>query len=679
MSDYADLLKPFKLKHLLLRNRVMSTAHAPHYAEDGMPGERYQLYHTEKAKGGLGLTIFGGSSSVAVDSPLSFSQIDVSHDRVLPYLRKFAGRVHEQGAALFCQITHLGRRGRWDTRYWLPLIGPSKNREPLHRAFAKEMEDFDFPRVIKAYGAAALRCRESGLDGCEVIAVAHHLIDSFLSPAVNQRTDAYGGSLENRARFGLEVLQEVRRVVGSDYVVGLRLSGDELLEGGLAAEDCVSLATLYAQSGLIDYLNVYQAHGDTFRGIATMLPNMSYPSAPFLYLASAVKAKTDLPVFHASGIRDVATANRAVAEGHVDMVAMTRGHIADPYIVRKLMEDRPDAIRQCVGAAYCIDRSSSGLDMACIQNAATGREASMPHVIAKSSASKRVVVAGGGPAGLEAARVAAARGHRVVLFEASDALGGQLKLAKLVPWREALSGIVRWLERELREARVELRLRTPATVEAVLKEEPDVVVVATGGHAAPATFEGAGHAVNSWQVLSGQAAAGSNVLVYDECGQHQGVGCADYLSHKGAAVELVTLDRMAGEDVGGPSQSTYLRRLYKQNVVMSPNLRLRSVYPEGNALIAVLKNEHSDEEEERKVDQVVCELGTLPNDELYFGLKPHSRNLGEIDLDALAEDKLRLIERNPDGRFQLFRVGDAVLGRNVHAAIYESARILKNI
>jgi 2,4-dienoyl-CoA reductase-like NADH-dependent reductase (Old Yellow Enzyme family) len=253
MSDYADLLKPFKLKHLPLRNRVMSTAHAPHFAEDGMPSERYQLYHAEKAKGGIGLTIFGGSSSVAVDSPLSFSQIDISHDRVLPYLQNFAKRVHEQGAALFCQITHLGRRGRWDTRYWLPLIGASKNREPLHRAFAKEMEDFDFPRVIRAYGAAARRCRESGLDGCEVIAVAHHLIDSFLSPAVNQRTDQYGGSLENRARFGLEVLQEVRRAVGPDYVVGLRLSGDELLEGGLAAEDCMQLAMLYGQSGFIDF------------------------------------------------------------------------------------------------------------------------------------------------------------------------------------------------------------------------------------------------------------------------------------------------------------------------------------------------------------------------------------------------------------------------------------------
>jgi len=222
MSDYADLLKPFKLKHLPLRNRVMSTAHAPHFAEDGMPGERYQLYHAEKAKGGIGLTIFGGSSSVAVDSPLSFSQIDISHDRVLPYLQNFAKRVHEQGAALFCQITHLGRRGRWDTRYWLPLIGASKNREPLHRAFAKEMEDFDFPRVIRAYGAAARRCRESGLDGCEVIAVAHHLIDSFLSPAVNQRTDQYGGSLENRARFGLEVLQEVRPAQ--------RLSGGQCLD-----------------------------------------------------------------------------------------------------------------------------------------------------------------------------------------------------------------------------------------------------------------------------------------------------------------------------------------------------------------------------------------------------------------------------------------------------------------
>jgi hypothetical protein len=266
-----------------------------------------------------------------------------------------------------------------------------------------------------------------------------------------------------------------------------------------------------------------------------------------------------------------------------------------------------------------------------------------------------------------------------VLFEASDALGGQLKLAKLVPWREALSGIVRWLERELREARVELRLKAPATVEAVLKEEPDVVVVATGGHAAPPAFEGAGHAVTSWQVLSGQVEGGSTVLVYDECGQHQGIGCADYLSHKGAAVELVTPDRMAGEEVGGLTQSTYLRRLYQRNVVMSPNLRLRSIYPEGNALIAVLKNEHSDEEEERKVDQIVCELGTLPNDELYFGLKPHARNRGEIDLDALARDELRPIENNPDGRFQLFRVGDAVASRNVHAAIYESGRIMKSI
>jgi pyruvate/2-oxoglutarate dehydrogenase complex dihydrolipoamide dehydrogenase (E3) component len=224
-----------------------------------------------------------------------------------------------------------------------------------------------------------------------------------------------------------------------------------------------------------------------------------------------------------------------------------------------------------------------------------------------------------------------------------------------------------------------LRLKTPATVEAVLREAPDVVVVATGGHAAPPAFTGAEHAVTSWQILSGRVAAGSNVMVYDECGQHQGIGCADYLSHKGAAVELVTLDRMAGEEVGGPSQSTYLRRLYRQNVVMSPNLRLRSVYPEGNALIATLKNEHSDEEEERKVDQLVCELGTLPNDELYFGLKPHARNRGEIDLDALAEDKLRPIETNPAGSFQLFRVGDAVLSRNVHAAIYESARILKNV
>jgi dimethylglycine catabolism A len=678
MTAFDPLLRPFKLKRLTLRNRIMSTAHAPGFAEDGMPAERYQLYQEEKAKGGLGLTMFGGSSSVAIDSPLPFSQIDISGDRILPYLEQMAGRIHRHGAAVFCQITHLGRRGAWDGRHWLPLIGPSANREILHRSFAKEMEDWDFRRVFKAFADAAERCRRGGLDGCEVIAAAHHLIDSFLSPAVNQRQDKYGGTLENRMRFGLEVLQAIRERVGDDFIVGLRLAGDELLEGGLSAADCLRIATGFANSGLVDYFSVYQAHGDTFRALAALMPDMSFPPAPFLYLASAVKAEVDIPIFHASAIRDLATAARAVAEGHVDMVAMTRAHIADPHITRKLIEGRADDIRQCVGANYCVDRVGRGGDMACIQNVATGREKHIPHEVPRGAGGKHVVVVGGGPGGLEAARVAALRGHRVVLFEKEVRFGGQLNLAKAVTWRENLSGIVRWLEMQVGRLGVELRPGIMATPDAVLAVAPDIVVIATGGRPRPPGFAGAELTLPAWPILSGAAQIGSNVLLYDEIGAAAGAGTAALMAARGALVEMATPDRLVGEQIGPTAQVAHLRKLYEGNVVLSPNLRLTGAYREGNGLVAVLRNEYTDKEEERSVDQIVCELGTLPEDELYRILKPRSRNLGEVDYEALVDGRPQGVAANPSGEFQLFRVGDAIQSRDVHAALFDSMRLLKD-
>jgi 2,4-dienoyl-CoA reductase-like NADH-dependent reductase (Old Yellow Enzyme family) len=677
MGQYDALLKPFKIKNLTLKNRVISTSHAPSYGRDGKPAERYQLYHEEKAKGGIALTMFGGSTSVALDSPASpWNQLSVADDSIIPYFQEFAERVHRHGAALMCQITHMGRRTRWDTEHWLPTISASPRREPAHRSFPKEMEDWDIRRVVKAYGDGARRCRDGGLDGCELIC-GSHLIEQFWSPRSNVRTDKYGGSLEDRMRFGFEVLAEMRRQTGDDFILGMRFSADELAEGGLTMEDCLTIARRHAEEGLVDFLNVNGGNVASHMELAIALPNMAFPVAPFLYLASAVKAETELPVFHACRITDIATAARAVEEGHLDMVAMTRAHMTDPHIVRKLMEGRVDDIRPCVGAAYCIDRIYVGGDSLCLHNPATGREAKLPHVITKADRRRRVVVVGAGPAGLEAARVSAERGHQVVLFERAERTGGQVNIAAKAGWREALSGITRWLDGQVRRLGVDLRLETEATREAVLAERPELVVVATGGRANKGWFEGSELAVSSWDILTGAVEPAENVLLFDDAADHQGLSCAEVMARRGSLVELVSPDRMLGEEIGSTNFSVHLRELYKHGVILTPDQRLHQVYREGNRFVAVLKNEYTYEEEERVVDQVVAEHGTLPVDDLYFALKPLSRNLGELDLQALVDGRPQEVANNPEGSFHLFRVGDAVASRNIHAAIYDSLRLCK--
>ncbi len=678
MAEYDALLEPFQLKHLTIRNRIVSTSHAPAYAEDAMPGERYQLYHVEKAKGGIGMTMFGGSSTVSVECPATFGQLDMSGDRIVPYLEQFSERVHEHGAALMCQISHMGRRTRWDAGDWLPPVAPSAIREPEHRSFPKEMEDWDFERVIHDFGQAARRCKEGGLDGVELSFSGTHLIQQFWSPAFNHRTDEYGGSLENRMRLGFEVLDEVRRQVGEDYIAGVRVTGDELLEGGLSHEDVMEIVSILVRSGKVDFINTMFSSVQDYRSLPLNIPGMAFPVAPYLHLASAIKATIDIPVFYAGRIPDPATAARAIEEGHVDMVAMTRPHIADPHIAVKLREGRPEDIRECVGANYCIDRIYLPGDALCIQSPATGREATMPHTIPETDgARRRVVVAGGGPAGLEAARVSALRGHEVVLFEAADALGGQVNIAATATWRQSLSGITRWLEAQVRKAGVEVRLGTEATAEAVMAAEPDIVVVATGGMPNKGAVEGAEHAVTTWDVLTGAVEPGANVLLFDDQGGHQGPSCAEHMAGRGSQVEVATPERYLGVEFGGTNWPIHLRELYGKGVVMTPDLRLMQVYPEGNRLVAVMRNEYTLAEEERIVDQVVCEHGTLPRDDLYFALKPHSSNLGRMDLGALIAGESQAEAPNAEGRFQLFRVGDAVASRNIHAAIYDSLRLCK--
>ena len=674
---YPHLLQPFRLRHLTFKNRLMSTSHAPGYVEDRHPKLRYQLYHEEKAKGGLALTMFGGSSNVAPDSPSAFGQIYIGDDSIVPVLQEFSERVHRHGCAIMCQITHMGHRTLWNVEDWLPPLAPSVVREHAHRSFPKEMDRGDIRRVVRAFGDAAVRCKEGGLDGTELLAHGH-LINQFWSPLVNRRTDEYGGSLENRARFGLEVLEEVRRRVGDDFLVGIRMMGDELKEGGLTQDDCLALGKMYADTGMCDFLNVIAGQVGDERGLSKALPSMAGPRAPFVHIAARMKRETGLAVFHATRIADLATAEHCVREGLVDMVAMTRAHMTDPHIVAKMMRGEEERIRPCVGAGYCIDRIYVGGDALCLHNPATGREKTMPHVIEPGPGPQRkVVVVGAGPAGLEAARVSALRGHEVVVFEAASEAGGQVVLAAKATWRKDLLGITEWLAAEVEHLGVTLHLNRYVEAADVLAEQPDVVVVATGGVPNVEWVEGAEHVVSVWDVLGGQVEPGAEVLVFDDHGDHQAPSVVDFLASRGSSVELVTPDRMSAHDVGATNFPVYLESFYSKGVKLTPDHRLHRVEREDNRLRALLRNEYSDAEVTRSVDQVVVEHGTLPAAELFLDLAPQARNGGELDIEALIAGRPQETATNEEGAFTLFRVGDAVASRNIHAAIYDSLRLCK--
>ncbi|MCP4874399.1 MAG: NADH:flavin oxidoreductase [Gammaproteobacteria bacterium] len=673
------LLQPYQLKHLTLKNRIMTTSHEPAYPEEGMPKERYRAYHEERARAGLGLTMTAGSAAVSRDSPPVFNNILAYKDEVVPWMRQVVDTCHEHGCAVMIQLTHLGRRTNWNKGDWLPVVSSSHNREPAHRAFPKKLEDWDIERIITEYADAAERMQAAGLDGIELQAYGH-LMDQFWSPLTNALETPYGGSLDNRIRFSLEVLEAIRRRVGEEFIVGIRYTADEVLKGGLSVEDGIEISKRLRDTGLVDFLNVIRGHIDTDPGLTDVIPIQGMRSGPFLDFAGQVRKATGMPTFHAARVPDIATARHAVGSGQVDLIGMTRAHMADPHIVRKIIDGREDDIRPCVGANYCLDRIYQGGDALCMHNAATGRELTMPHEIPTAETSKKIVVVGAGPAGLEAARIAAERGHSVTVFEATGEPGGQLRLAMQSPRRREMVSIIDWRMTQCEKRGVEFRFNCYSEMEDIVAENPDVVIVATGGLPHTEVLEQGNELVtSSWDIISRSVKPGGNVLIYDDAGDHAALQSAEIISETGARVEIMTPDRSFAPEVMAMNLVPYMRSMQPRNVTFTVTYRLLSVEKCVEGLNAIIGSDYVDSQQQRIYDQIIVNHGTIPMDDLYFDLKPQSTNLGAVDYDALISGDAQMRTTNPDGKFQLFRIGDAVSARNTHAAMYDALRLMKDI
>jgi 2,4-dienoyl-CoA reductase-like NADH-dependent reductase (Old Yellow Enzyme family)/thioredoxin reductase len=671
------LMTPFTLKGLTLRNRIVSTSHEPAYSEDGLPKDRYRAYHVEKAKGGVSLTMIGGSALVSRDSAPSFGNLQIWKDESLPWLRRLADEVHTHGAGVMIQLSHLGHRTSNYTHDWLPAVSASDVREPTHRAFAKAAEEWDLERILDGFVSSAQRCQDAGLDGIELM-VYGHFLDSFWTPFWNRRDDAYGVTYENRLRYPLRVIRAIREAVGPDFIVGARMTFDEEREPGLQEDEALRIADDITDAG-IDFISLIRGSNATEAASTRIIPPMGTPASPHLEFAGRIKQKLRIPVMHATRIADVPTARYAVREGLLDLVGMTRALLADPHLPRKVAAGIEDQIRPCVGANMCIDNIYTSGAAYCIHNPSTGRELVLPHLINRAPHARRVAVVGAGPAGLEASRVLGERAHTVTLFEANSAVGGQLALASLSPRRRDLQGIVDWRVQELARLGVEVKLNTYVDADTLRSADWDVVIVATGGIPAVPEIPGSELTLDSWDVLSGSRRPAGHVMVYDDHGGNQALDVAEAIARTGPDVEIVTPERTVSPDVGGLVASLYFSSLAEQGIAVTVLRRLHGVERQDGRLAVSLGVDGSDWREVRLFDAVVAECGTEVNAELYDLLVPDSINRGEVNYDDLIALRQQRARRNPDGKYWLFRIGDAVTSRNVHAAMLDAARLCRAI
>ena len=580
---FKHLFTPLQLRHVTVKNRIVSSAHADALAEDGMPKEKARCYYEEKAKGGVGLLMCFGSAGVHPTSPAQdWHGVELFEDRVIPYLAEFADTMHAYNVPVISQMTHRGRRGRSVDRMHR-MYGPSPIREPNHRETPHTLDEETITEFVQAFSDAAWRLKQGNFDGCEVNASHCHLIDQFWTQNANQRTDEYGGALSNRLRFGTRVIEAIRKRCGDDFIIGIRITGDDFTKGGLNNTMMQEIAGKLDVLRILDYFSVIGATAETFIGEAAAVPDMTFPHATYAPLAASIKGVVSVPVITAGRVIHPMEAEQIVSNEQADLVIMTRALIADPQAPHKAMAGQLDDIRLCQGYNEgCIDRIYTGRGVTCVQNATIGRETELG-ALTPTEQPRKVVVVGGGPAGLEAARIARRRRHEVVLMEKGGKLGGQTLIGAKAPLRGEFSGATEWMSEQCRKSGVEVRLNYEATDELILSENPDVVVVATGARPLIPVVPGVENTVDAWSVLNGNVPEGERVVVIDEEYGFQGPSVAELLLDLGKSVEIITSMEAICTLLGATTRPAVYQRLFRKGIVIHPHLQVRAI--EGGTLI----------------------------------------------------------------------------------------------
>ena len=639
------LFSPLRVGPLELANRIVFSAHLTNQARDGLPTEQHAEYYAARAAGGAGLIITEEHTTHAGDQPYE-KLIHGFDPAVIPGYRRITDSVHAHGTPILAQLNHNG--GQSSSMYTrAPVWAASPVPDPLFREVPKAIGEREIAEVVAGYGTVAGHCAEGGFDGVEIQCSHSSIVRGFLSPATNQRTDRYGGSLENRARLLLDIIDTVREALGPGRALGVRICGDERIEDGITLDEGVAVAKVIEATGKVDYIN-------TSIGVATaslylIEASMALPRGYALHISRAIREAVRLPVVGVGRIKDPADAERALADGNCDLVGVVRGQIADPDFAAKAKAGHGGEIRVCLSCNQeCVGRVGLNRWLGCVENPRAGRE-SVP-LRPPGPRPKRVLVAGGGPGGLQAAVAAAQRGHHVTLFERDDHIGGQVAVAARAPGRAEFLDVVSNLSAECRRYGVDVRTGTEATADLLPAEHPDAVVLATGARPrTPHWAGGCARVVDVRDVLEGRAAPSGDVAVIDDLGFHQATSVAELLACRGCRVRMSTPAMVVGQDLGSTlDMENFQRRAHAEGISQhTDEVVLNASEMDGRMLLRVLTHTTGDTAEVR-CDWVVCATHQEPEDALWRALR--------------------------DAPFAVYRVGDCLTPRRAHSAVIEGHR-----